>query len=203
MSKEYKLIKEYPGSPKLGFTVKFKTGFPFVSPAKIEAGIECNLSLVECQNNPEFWEEIKEFQILEIRRKPNSNGHACCQIWKWGENNDYTLDEMLNHGDCVSSDHYFIYSVKRLSDNKIFVIGDLCNPINLNVNRTRIKRFEFIPTGAFRVVADNFYMNLGGIEHSIDEESFQKIQKIKEGANLKLKEAQKLLDEVKAKINKL
>jgi hypothetical protein len=73
MSK-YKLIKEYPNSPELGFITDETMHFP--------------------ASYPEFWEKIKDWEIHEY------------------------YDLMLIMG------HPGIKSVKRLSDNTIFSVGD-------------------------------------------------------------------------------
>jgi hypothetical protein len=50
--KKYKLIKEYPGSPKLGYEIE---GDEFES--------DSTFSVIECHKYPEYWEEIVEYPI--------------------------------------------------------------------------------------------------------------------------------------------
>jgi hypothetical protein len=109
--KKYRLIKEYPGSPRLGTTVKridnstmYKTiediGYPFLS--------------ITIENQPEFWEEIveKDYEILEYKTESG-----------------LTLKAPF----LEDSEHFYInqrckiHSIKRLSDGEIFTIGDKVN----------------------------------------------------------------------------
>jgi len=55
--KQYKLIKEYPGSPKLGTIVNHAKGW-----GSYESYFDGNLvySTYAIENYPEFWQEIKE-----------------------------------------------------------------------------------------------------------------------------------------------
>jgi len=101
MSK-YRLIKEYPNSPELGFITDETMHFP--------------------AHYPEFWEKVKEWRIVEF----SSMVDVPSQI-NWEE-----FKEFLK-----------IKSVKRLSDNTIFSIGDkVINP-KLKSNATfTIERFE-------------------------------------------------------------
>ena len=110
--RKFKLIKEYPGSPKLG---------------TINGGTMNTLSLAIVDNQPEFWEEIieKDYEVLSLIGKsqkepyrilnPNTGlfKHSTCT---------YYIEELdLNY---LLSGGYNIHSVKRLSDGEIFTIGD-------------------------------------------------------------------------------
>lgn len=176
--KRYKLIKEYPGSPKLGYIVNFKEEFPYVSPAEYEAGCKCNLSLYECQKYPEFWEEIKEpeFEILELQgsngvywyktrdNKFSSFPHVISGRFEdWTErfklvanfDKGYTAIENLVEKD------FKITRVQRLSDKEIFTIGD-------KTNNGIIEKFE-LSGDMIRVHfkdKGNYHVNLNTIEHS-------------------------------------
>jgi hypothetical protein len=123
MSKKFKLIKKYPGSPKLEFTVEFKLGFSHVSPAVIRAGIKCNLSLEECQKHSEFWEEIIEekYQLLKL---------VFIKSDKKGEVLDADLFEKVK--DNYDSSLFRVYSLKRTSDNEIITIGDRVSMPNIS-----------------------------------------------------------------------
>lgn len=82
--------------------------------------------------NSNDWEEIKsiDYEILEFRFKGENDFS-----WKLIKNNIYkskgiytrTLDEMFNWETFVLKESPFIYSIKRLSDGKIFTIGDKIN----------------------------------------------------------------------------
>ena len=117
MPRKFKLIKEYPGSVELGSVATFNTkmdlygiaNHPFLYPKEI------------VENQPEFWEEIKEpdYEILSIRHKDGSvkniytKQNSTHYDWK-----QYILFEKGKH------DFLEINSVKRLSDGEIFTIGD-------------------------------------------------------------------------------
>ena len=103
MSK-FKLIKGYPNSPELGFITDETMHFP--------------------ASYPEFWEKVKEWEILEI-------------IGKYGAVSSYI--EKLDRNLMEKS----IFRVRRASDNTIFSVGDkVINP-KLKSNATfKITKFE-------------------------------------------------------------
>ena len=96
---KYKLIKEYPGSPKLGTitdrTMYFPEYYPSFWQPVVEKGYE-TLSLVASEKNPQH--------------KKGS---------KFLHNKDYKFKNMH------PTEFWDIYSVKRLSDGEIFTIGDI------------------------------------------------------------------------------
>lgn len=113
---KYKLIKEYPGSPKLGHIICCNDF--------THNGVDRH----SCSDYPEFWEEVveKDYEIISFKQNI-----GVTDLWtKFGSNNwcrnyngtpitnPYTYDEIIN------SKLYKINSVKRLSDGEIFTIGD-------------------------------------------------------------------------------
>lgn len=119
--KKFKLIKEYPGSPKLGTIIietmiiscrpKFKT-------YTIYGGdINCDMGKFRIdfpENHPEFWEEIVEedYEILKLKLKKNVN-----TIVEYSQIKPDVLDSIIFQ-------LYDIYQVKRLSDGEVFTVGD-------------------------------------------------------------------------------
>lgn len=114
----YKLIREYPGSPKLGTIVKVE------SDGYIHWNVNSN------NNNPtnyihsssmkqyeEFWEEIieKDYEILSLK----NNDYQDTFVTDFSK---FTSERALFYEKYLS-----IYSVKRLSDGEIFTVGDLVN----------------------------------------------------------------------------
>lgn len=112
MTRTFKLIKEYPGSPELN---------AIEEPLDIKRHMMSNGNYGYNFDNKEYWKEVieKDYKILKFRR--------------------ITYDSMCytNVGDIVDADennnknynsHIYrfleIYSVKRLSDGKIFTVGD-------------------------------------------------------------------------------
>ena len=83
----------------------------------------------EVENNPEFWEEIveKTFEIIKLICTSDSSNGKPSEFYKdgmvkWGNGKD---GEEYNYiTDLLETGDYSIYSVKRLSDNEIFTIGD-------------------------------------------------------------------------------
>lgn len=114
MKKKYKLIKEYPGSLKLGYIIE-----QINNGKNSEDNYYTNCNWVIPSKFPEFWEEIieKEYEILKF-----SDGfNIYCKMFSglFTINTTYTYDE-----EYLLKCQYKIYSVKRLSDGKIFTIGD-------------------------------------------------------------------------------
>ena len=107
---KYILKKEYPGSPKLGNIID-------------------NLENDWIENYPEFWQEVveKDYEILSFKLPGNNIVDL-----KYARNN---LKFMLKN-----SSVYQIYSVKRLSDDEIFTIGDkvFSEYVNYTINKIGI-----------------------------------------------------------------
>jgi len=105
---KFKLIKEYPGSPKLGFVVDFGTTYDSINSSMARVTI----LLKNCKDSPEFWEEIekeKQYQILIVIPAPNN---------KVGK--ETVLKEYQNY----LTDYWRIKSINRFPDYEIFTIGD-------------------------------------------------------------------------------
>lgn len=128
MKKDFKLIKIYPGSPKLGFILgKFNA-----------AGYKDNYYYLDKNtfkpnDFPDNWEEVieKEYEILSyifdnIIYKFINN--------LWQDSRTYILE---------NAEKTDVHSVKRLSDNRIFTIGD------------RVKKDDFLSFIITRFEVDN------------------------------------------------
>lgn len=116
---QYKLIKEYPGSPKLG-TIEFNNyniTEPYVRHSSEWKGT------IFYDAHPEFWQKLEEFgyEILSFFNKMNKRVYhfnkaskSFCSIDGFHNN--------VNYEYCL--EYYVITSVKRLSDGEVFTIGD-------------------------------------------------------------------------------
>jgi len=114
--KRYKLIKEYPGSPKLG-TIK-------------------ESSSPEFTGFPEFWEKVveKDYEILSFyfhggiyKKTGETEKHYLTGKIENIFRIDKTKDGILTDGNLENKKfdkNFYIYSVKRLSDGEIFTVGD-------------------------------------------------------------------------------
>src|SRR5690606_35349096 len=126
MAKKYKLIKEYPGSPKVGY----------ISKPKINNAINSHYWMGRWFNPaeyPELWEEVVErnWEILSL------SGILNIETVRVKGPNDlyYHLDSDPLTLEYLLSDvgGYRIHSVKRLSDGEVFTIGDrVINPAGLS-----------------------------------------------------------------------
>lgn len=119
--KKFKLIKRYPGlSPKvkIGDIAVTKKGWGcYGIYSRFGEWSDENYFL----NEPGFWEECKEYEILSFITEDmiftkNSEG-------RYGNENSvyWTLEDELK---AVKNGYRKIHSVKRLSDEEIFFIGD-------------------------------------------------------------------------------
>jgi len=126
--KKYKLIKEYPDSPKLGTITK-------VSNKNIPVWYNVG-------NWEEFWQEIvdKDYEILELACKNHNDTYIL------HENGLYGFKGEDGHGVLEHVIKYFpiIKSVKRLSDGEIFTVGDSVINVSNNLT-TKIKSFSTEP----------------------------------------------------------
>ena len=128
MSK-YKLIKEYPNSPELGFITDETMYFP--------------------ASYPEFWEEIveKEWKIINYTAKSlgNSISHTYqFQIKQpWFGNSEWKVN-----------------SIKRLTDNTTFSIGDKIKCENSHVDKPEaITKIELNKEGTPCLFTNSFHNN--------------------------------------------
>jgi hypothetical protein len=114
--KKYKLIKEYPGSPKLGVTADKKDvcDFWYINDGFNNIGKNID-------QFPEFWEEVveKDYEILSII----STKHNL--IIKEGLIRIINSPKTYTHKYNRKADApWNIHSVKRLSDSEVFTVGD-------------------------------------------------------------------------------
>jgi hypothetical protein len=102
--KKYKLIKEYPASPKLGFIVFERHCGMYHN---IETGNMYGSQMIESQ--PEYWEEVieKDYEIISYVAKDNPT--------------NITTKIRVAH---LNEYYWKIHSVKRLSDGEVFTVGD-------------------------------------------------------------------------------
>lgn len=135
--KKYKLIKEYPGSPELGYIISpIKDAiFPHyyykqaITPEVIE-------------NSPEFWEEViekpKSYEILSFVANENHGlkGYIVHIVDGKSTVGNNLVEEYIQDVD----DWWEIYSVKRLSDGKVFTIGDRVND-EYTINRFELSKW--------------------------------------------------------------
>ncbi len=153
---KYRLIKEYPGYPKLG-TIKTKdtiiSEITFFDREEVP-----DRDWIE--NYSEFWEKVveKDYKILSLAR--------FCSIKP-------TITDVSYYGDgyieaLLKCDKARIHSVKRLSDGETFTIGDVCSPKDYDTSNSHpITKFELILKGTtLRVISKNWYLGIDNIEKS-------------------------------------
>ena len=124
MKTQYRLIKKYPGSPKVGDIVKGYGRDGWYSKGEGHSTYDWR----QVVYYPEYWEEVVEpdYEILSFKQDS-----GITDLWTkfytdgWGRNvngqcatSPYTTEEIL------SNKLYTIHSVKRLSDGEVFTVGD-------------------------------------------------------------------------------
>jgi len=125
--RRFKLIKKYPGSPKLNSVFNYWTDN--ISEQVYDGNIYIPLKIIE--EYKEFWEEVKEkdYEILSFKsttKHPRPNEIITL------DNNTYNyqikpsdiscnIEEML---ESLNNNYVILYSVKRLSDSEVFTVGD-------------------------------------------------------------------------------
>lgn len=158
---KYKLIKEYPNSPEVGYEIEEKNHWG-------NWGYFLNCFPIYPEKYPEFWEKVVEqdYEILSFKQTSLQT-----DLWTkfgdvWGRNmngacatSPYKYEEILNNP------LYVIYSVKRLSDGEIFTVGDIVKQSNIIHNNTFIIRaFEFNINKEHLLVIGNGGINISKIE---------------------------------------
>lgn len=172
--KKYRLIKEYPGSPKLNTVFDYWTD-GISEQIYNKSNNPSFIPLKTAHQYPEFWEEIveKDYKVLSFKQDS-----LCEDLWTefshgWCRNSNgnpvtdpYSYDEILNNH-LNGGIKYCINSVKRLSDGEVFTVGDLCNPIGeCSYNKCKITTIEFCKAGYLRIGSSNYYIGINNIEHS-------------------------------------
>jgi len=104
MVKKYKCIQGYPGCKK-NTIVNYHPG---TFPEYFDEKSGYRYSQKEVEKYPEFWEEVKEYEILQMK---NQNG------WIYSVSYDENLSYELKH--------HTIYRVRRVSDKEVFQVGDI------------------------------------------------------------------------------
>jgi len=113
--RKFKLIKSYPNSENVGSVWTKREIY------ENYWYTNCYLIPEDVENNPEFFEEIieKQYEILSFENKVAG---------KWiniGLNRFQYEGDLVKHLDfMLSSDSNYISSIRRLSDNEVFSIGD-------------------------------------------------------------------------------
>lgn len=122
--KKFKLIKKYPGSPKLGLEIH--DNGPFWESDFAIKSVELfhiNNIIFQPENYPEFWEEVveKDYEILSFKSiSKNSNNKLSTRLsngkhsWLSDLNPKENKESIL-----IDNKNYIIVSVKRLSDGEI------------------------------------------------------------------------------------
>jgi hypothetical protein len=154
---KYKLIKTYPNSPELGTVVsKGTVGFDDKYPDQYGSLDNTMFFTVkEIENYPEFWEKVKDYEILELSFK-RSERPEIRSVIRYSE--EY-LEALIK---CENT----IHSIKRLSDNVVFTVGDKVKQSNVQHNNTfTITRFEFDVNNKHLLVVSNGGIKLHKIEH--------------------------------------
>jgi len=113
---QYKLIKEYPGSPKLGTIDWYKNDDGFNKSSSNWQGTNFY------DAHTEFWQKVEELDYLITEVKYSG------QIRKLKQGEYRILDFGIGFKlDYILKDGGTIFSVKRLSDGEVFTIGDVFN----------------------------------------------------------------------------
>lgn len=153
--RKFKLVKTYPGSPKLGTILSPKDGYQ----------MQNGCWIYSIGENKEFWEEVKEkeYKILALEYKGDVYDYSIHNnIYYKSAYNCCKISEALNPSSAVS-----IHSVKRISDGEIFTVDDLCNPIGeYSYNKKKITKIWFTDQGYLRLSSDNYCIPIDRIEHS-------------------------------------
>lgn len=117
--RKFKLVKDYPDSgKKVGDTIEFCDSCTEIL---IEANDGYSNFYYTLNNCEKFdnWEEVveKDYEVLKVIVKPNHPNLPVGSI----------KDVWLN----INMDYFNIYSIKRLSDNKILTVGDRVSNNNI------------------------------------------------------------------------
>lgn len=143
--KKYKLIEIYPGSPKLGAMAFDKNGSIGIVDGEEEYSLSSSKPMHfenMISKQPKFWQEIgeKDYEILSLSYFSDFTKLAVCDIpqidGKTFINNKGVRVSTNSFGKGGYDANVKIHSIKRLSDDEIFTIGDL---VRLNCNKKSVR----------------------------------------------------------------
>lgn len=136
MVNKYKLIKEYPGSRKIGYISDCCTS---VNSEHYLDGNWFDPALY-----PEYWEKIveKDYEILQFICKEKRGVENVGTILTKQPDGSFWIYPHWTEEAMLRLSHYAIYSVKRLSDGEIFAIGDICDGVSYE--RRPILEFKMV-----------------------------------------------------------
>jgi hypothetical protein len=123
MKAQYRLIKEYPGSPKVGDIVKGYGRDGWYSKGEGHSTYDWR----QVVNYPEFWEEVveKDYEIISFKQDSGITDLWTKFTGGWSRNiNGYPTTVPYTLEDILKNDLYTIHSVKRMSDGEVFTVGD-------------------------------------------------------------------------------
>jgi hypothetical protein len=169
---KYKLIKKYPNSPELGMVVvKGTVGSDDKYPEQYGSLDNTMFFTVkEIENYPEFWEKIieKDYEILSVLYEHNNEIYTWYGKYFSCQNSVISLESTLKGfiGSKNTGYNIYIHSVKRLSDNAIFTVGDKVKQSKVQHNNTfTITGFIFDVNNEHLLVIGNGGIKLHKIEH--------------------------------------
>jgi len=151
MKREFKLIKEYPGSPKKGAVIteslrvtinNSRTANKEENQYTIKVDSQhcdgCRFNIKNPQDFPEFWQEVtKDYEILSFTNEAGSIFTRTEDRRYWLNHHPFTERWLIDNKDM------FIHSVKRLKDGQIFTVGDLIERSREYKVYNTIKKIEF------------------------------------------------------------
>lgn len=165
MTKQYKLVKFYPGSPELGTIASTEKNknidyFEFTNKYMPKKGF-IDAEIIE--NNPEFWEKIKqeEYTILSIK-KVNFK-ESGIEEWTPEKSFSISLEAMLTIGISVRSGDYYINSIRRNSDGQIISVGDMCKPREYGL-RAIVNKISIVDGKFLRFSSNRYCLGLENLD---------------------------------------
>lgn len=139
--KKFKLIKEYPGSQKLGFIFDETIHPNSLHNKNITFSIQCY---------PEFWQEVveKDYEILSFK----TCGGYIQNYNSFNNPSYYRSYEYWVECHTKSVPISDIWSIKRLSDGEVFTVGD---KVQMFKEKSNIKAFRILDNGEFVIDFEN------------------------------------------------
>lgn len=129
VTKQYILIKEYPGSPKLGTIItQSKAGCDYTESTRPNV----YLSVTQIENSPEFWQMLK-YRVTQIKNQTFgiftltntiANGYYVYTNPGGKIGNGYVTMEEIYRGDTKNNS---IHQVVRIEDGAVFTVGQTTN----------------------------------------------------------------------------
>lgn len=172
MKRQFKLIKEFPGSSPLGTIYQKNPEEIYFYELHSDDSYDTKWDLDHFFKYSEYYEEIKEYEITSYINPSNDIIFTVIE-------NDICVSNSTGNKYPVSSlyiQHYKIHSIKRLSDGEIFTVGDKITGTFSTDEHPESKGYTVI--NSFEVVDGMLYIHISTDIYILEQSTSKPFSKL-------------------------